>query len=520
MQTVFLRKLLEIPVKAKICIYGVGQGGTQLRERLAKVRPDITVVCFMDSFKRGKKDGIEVFLPDDLPRIADRLDELLVASVHWPEITNKLSDAGLRRVWIALMSPPPTSRAGIKTLLRAPLTALLRTPIRWLFDLALHVAARREGRRAPREKPRIFWGPSPLINIKYHSRAVKNLGYESATVVSQIYHINTRADFDHTTQEVADGFRLYRWLPTNFKGLLNQHFVFLWAIRKFDIFHFYVDGGLLRSTPLKYREFQLLHLANKRVIITCYGGDVQAISRSRNLLFKHAQNCDYPACVRAESQILRDIDYCVQHADFILAGVDWVDFLPYWDMLICGHFAIDTEEWISVPRGPRAPGDPLVVFHAPNHRELKGTRFLIRACEELRAEGVPIELRLVEGVKNSEIHRIMADCDVVADQFIVGWYALFALEGMSMAKPVLTFLRQDLVELYSLFSWAAECPIVNTPALQIKESLRRLAADPDLCARLGAAGREYVVKNHSLESVGQIFDKIYRRFWCMPERAD
>jgi glycosyltransferase involved in cell wall biosynthesis len=514
-RTAFVRRLFDVPVSARVAIYGTGAGGLRLRDRLRLERPDVRVVCFVDSFTAGTKDGLRVVMPGDLAGLADAIDEIVIASVHWPDIVRGLSSRGVQRVWVVLPSQALQVRPGGLPTVGRWLRRAGRFVLHSACHLVLRLAASREARRASSPKPRIFWGPSPLINIKYHSQAVGRFGYESATVVDQIYHINSRADFDHTTQEIVDRSRVPSWL----KPVLADYVVFLWAIRHFDIFHFYVDGGLLHRTPLKYREFQLLHRANKRVIVTSYGGDVQALSRSRNLLFKHAQNCDYPMSARGERGILRDIDYCVEHADFILSGVDWVDFMPYWDMLISGHFAIDTDEWAPSPVRKRQPGDPLVVLHAPNHRELKGTRFLLRACEELRAEGVEIELRLVEGAKNAEVHRLMADCDVVADQFIVGWYALFALEGMSMAKPVLTFLRPDLVELYSLFSWAGECPIVNTPALEIKETLRRLAANPGLCERLGRAGRDYVVKYHSLDAIGALFDTIYRRLWSAPARA-
>lgn len=82
-------------------------------------------------------------------------------------------------------------------------------------------------------------------------------------------------------------------------------------------------------------------------------------------------------------------------------------------------------------------------MHAPNHRHIKGTEFLIQACEELRAEGMPIELMLKERTPNSEIRRLMRDADIVASAFVMGCYELFAIEGMSMGKPVLNYCRPE-----------------------------------------------------------------------------
>jgi len=111
----------------------------------------------------------------------------------------------------------------------------------------------------------------------------------------------------------------------------------------------------------------------------------------------------------------------------------------------------------------------------------------------------------------------MAEADIVADQFIVGWYAFFAIEAMAMAKPVLCYLRPDLLELYTLYSFADECPLVNTPPLEIKERLRELIHDAKRRRELGIAGRRYVEDHHSLEAVGAWLDGIYRSVW--PEQA-
>ncbi len=137
------------------------------------------------------------------------------------------------------------------------------------------------------------------------------------------------------------------------------------------------------------------------------------------------------------------MEYCIDHADHVVSGVDWVDYMPRWDTNHGGALRPRHEAELAPAPEPsdRDSERPVVVFHAPNHRELKGTRFLIAACEELRAEGEPIELRLGEKMPNSEVRRQLAEADIVADQFIVGWYAFFAIEGMATAKPVLCYLR-------------------------------------------------------------------------------
>lgn len=68
----------------------------------------------------------------------------------------------------------------------------------------------------------------------------------------------------------------------------------------------------------------------------------------------------------------------------------------------------------------------------------------------------------------------MSNVDVVADQLIIGWYAMFSMEAMSMGKPVICYLRKDLIELYlssgNLVS-LDELPHINSHFLEVKQNL-------------------------------------------------
>ena len=400
----------------------------------------------------------------------------------------------------------------VRRVLGALEAALVGPPARmWLGLLARRAAARPRAAR-----PAVLWGVAPLINNKYHSEAIRRRGYDSATLVTDLYHNTEREDFDFHASEVLAGSWLLGRLPPRLRRRLEPYWLFAWAIERYDVFVFYASSTMLRGTPLQFAEFQLLRAAGKRTILLAYGADVQVNARSRNLLFKHVYGQDYPDYVRLGARVERELTYGCEHADYVLSGCDWVDHMPWWDGLSSGHFSIDTEQWRPPDDGEapaRSSGEPVVVLHAPNHRELKGTRFLISACEALRAEGVNVELRLVERAPNREVRRQMREADIIADQFVVGWYAMFAIEGMSMGKPVLCYLRDDLMELYSLYSYAAECPLVNTPPNRIADVLRDLVADAERRRELGQRGREYVEAHHSLEAAGGMFDDMLTALW-------
>jgi glycosyltransferase involved in cell wall biosynthesis len=253
-----------------------------------------------------------------------------------------------------------------------------------------------------------------------------------------------------------------------------------------------------------------------------FGGDVQDLRRTRNLLFRHAMAVDYPHHRNRQDVIRAKVGSWTRHASHVISGCDWVEYMHYWDTLMLGHFSIDTGRWRPATAGEPRRGRPLRVLHAPNHRAIKGTRYFVEAVRRLREEGVAIELTIMERVPNSEIRKAIAEADVIADQLIVGWYAMFALEAMAMGKPVICYLREDLLDLYESAGLVekGEVPIISCRPAEVTDTLRRLAtADPDALDERGARGIAFVEKHHSTEAVGRVFDRINRSLGITPASA-
>ncbi len=114
-------------------------------------------------------------------------------------------------------------------------------------------------------RPRIVWGPVPLISLSYWSRALQTLGYESQTVVTHHYPAYERASFDVYCDELLAGRRLPR---------LGDYLVMSLALRRADVFVSFLDGGFLYRTPLWRLEAVVIRLAGKSLVVCPYGGDI------------------------------------------------------------------------------------------------------------------------------------------------------------------------------------------------------------------------------------------------------
>jgi glycosyltransferase involved in cell wall biosynthesis len=163
---------------------------------------------------------------------------------------------------------------------------------------------------------------------------------------------------------------------------------------------------------------------------------------------------------------------------------------------------INTEKYLFVE--PNKKAHKLRILHAPSKRSLKGTEYVLQAIEKLKIKGYDIEFILLENVSHNEVLKQIEVSDIIVDQLILGWYGVFSIEGMCLGKPVLCYIRQDLLEMNP------ELPILNTTPKSIYTNLIKLIENPEQRIKLGAQGRRYVEKVHDSRTVTEeLIDHIY-----------
>lgn len=350
-------------------------------------------------------------------------------------------------------------------------------------------------------------GPEPIINNVYIKKALMQAGFTAETFVSETFFITDEFDLD--ISKWRDNFFLKHCIP---------YFFFLRALFQYRVLFIYFNGGpFYRSKLLCLLEPIFFKLANVKTIVMPYGSDAQILSRSKNLYFKHALNVDYPNFWKKDRRNRQRIDRWTRHADWVITAGDCVDYMYRWDSLAFNVLPIDTQHWAPTERKGHQVGTNLRILHAPNHPMIKGTDTLITAVELLKKEGLDLELILLRGVPNAEIRRAMEDIDLVADQFVIGCYGLFAIEAMAMEKPVLCYLRKDLVELYIKAGVVGkdEIPLINTDLLEIASKIRWAYHNREELREIGKKGREFIQKYHSIESIGRFFAGILNELGIM-----
>jgi hypothetical protein len=354
----------------------------------------------------------------------------------------------------------------------------------------------------------LLWGSVPVVSNRYWSEALKEGGLPSMTVMEGWYSINRREDFDRYFEDFAPGF-----LPRVARLGLGTCLALLFALRQARVVHIPFSGFTLNRTWLWRLEPWLFRRAGVKIVCLPFGADAYIYSRLIDPSLRYGLLASYPHFARADVAIAKRVDLWSRYADAVVAGFI-IDGLPRWDVTLPQMFVIDEREWQPRESYSRADGRNAAVriLHTPNHRGFKGTEFIVAAVEALKAEGLLIDLVLLEGVPNTEVKKAMGGVDVLAEQIIFTGYALSGIEGMASGLPVLANLESETyTRVHRRYGFLDECPVLSASPETVRDSLRLLVTRPDLRETLGRAGRAYVEKYHGYEAARFLFGSIYQR---------
>lgn len=302
-------------------------------------------------------------------------------------------------------------------------------------------------------------------------------------------------------------------------ALEKQRWRLLWrAVRDFDVIHFnfgatimpmpndHIPPGYPLPIRLAYNTYaNLLHLLDlpllkrlgKGIAITYHGDDIRQGDYCREhfaITFATEVEPGYYT-PESDAQKRRDAAYVARYADRLYALTpDLLHFLPpHAAYLPTASF--DPREWQPVINA-KAAHEPLTILHAPSHRGVKGTSYVIAAVERLKLEGFNVELLLIENMSHAEARAAYARADLLVDQLLAGWHGVLAVELMALGKPVVCYLRDEDLE-YLPAEMRADLPIINATPASVYDVLKlwvteRRAELPEV----GRRGRAYVERWH------------------------
>jgi glycosyltransferase involved in cell wall biosynthesis len=236
--------------------------------------------------------------------------------------------------------------------------------------------------------------------------------------------------------------------------------IFISSLFIFDTFHFH--GG--ESFFWRSLDLPILKLLGKKVVIHIHGSEIR----------------------NPNGVVRRNFKFLKKYSDkFVAAPSELLEFVPEADPL-----PTSVEESWFLPRKHRE-SDEFVIVHAPTSRIIKGTKYVIAACENLKNKGYRVRLVILENVPHQEIRKFYEQADIFVDQLLIGWYGTAAIENMAMGNPAVAYIDPELRKKY-----APDLPIIQANKDNIEEVFESLIKNKGMLAKISVDSREYAKNNH------------------------
>ena len=146
---------------------------------------------------------------------------------------------------------------------------------------------------------------------------------------------------------------------------------------------------------------------------------------------------------------------------------------------------------------------PLII-HAPTQPSFKGTAEIESTLARLKQDGFQFDYRRIEHMSHAEAMSYYHAADLVIDQILVGTYGMFAVEAMTLGKPVVSYIREDL-----LSTFPATLPIISANPATLYDVLMPYLTSAELRAQKGRQSRQYAEERHDISRITPTLLDIY-----------
>lgn len=337
-------------------------------------------------------------------------------------------------------------------------------------------------------------------------RRILIAGYEIGGQMQLLAETFRKRWFQASAAAFNDDFRGYQndiMLPVRGGGALDRLLFFLWAIRHYHVFHFFWGVSLLSWWRFHLLDLPILKLLGKKIVVHFRGLDIIDIRyfdflRARN----RGETMEKPPFSRPDQ--LRRVRKWLRYADVVL--VSEPDLFAVVPEAILSPQVIDCEYWTAT-KPPLSETDGTIrIVHAPSSRRKKGTDFIEQTIDRLKTKGYAVELVLAEKLPFHKIKELYEASDIGIDQVLYGWHGKVSVELMSLGRPVVCNISDELRV------FRPELPIIHGDPHNLEEVLEDLICNRAKRLELGARSRSYALRYHHTEVIADDLLDLYGGF--------
>ncbi len=266
------------------------------------------------------------------------------------------------------------------------------------------------------------------------------------------------------------------------------------ALHKYDIFHFHFSYSLL---PYNL-DLPVYTRLNKKIFMEYHGSEIRW--NFYRVKPKYLPGNDLPLKDNRYVKAAEKIDKYVN--GYILHDSELKKHLPSNNVDIY-YIPLKMDVRGIKPYYPSEENKRPIIVHAPSDMLKKGSKYIIQAVENLKRK-YDLDFILVHGKSHSEALEIYKKADIIVDQLFAGTYGVFSIEAMSMGKPSICYVSDDMIDEYP-----EELPIVNANIDNIESKLEMLLVDSALRREIGIKSRKFAENYHDYRKVAKALVEVY-----------
>ncbi|KEZ54437.1 glycosyltransferase family 4 protein [Metabacillus indicus] len=314
-------------------------------------------------------------------------------------------------------------------------------------------------------------GQMGILSSALEKKGYKSLGYNTfhSYLGYKDYLVNTDEEF----------------LEKNQDRLIEEH----------DLFHFHYNTTMCKQ----YSDLKKIYEKQKKMIMHHWGNDVRfhEMAKEKN---PFAYTGDSPPNEIMHERLTK-VSAFIPEA--IVQDYEVYEYVKdYYEKVHVLPIAIDLSQF--KPSYPSKDKKVPLILHAPTNPDFKGTEHVEAAIEKLRGR-YEFTYRRIEKMNHDEVISLYKEADIIVDQILCGSYGLLSVESMALGKPVVTFVRPDLVH-----TFPDTLPIVNANPETVHDAVERLLKHPELRETIGRQGRQYAESYHCKHVVVDELISIYK----------
>ncbi|MFL0197097.1 glycosyltransferase family 1 protein [Clostridium sp. WILCCON 0269] len=330
---------------------------------------------------------------------------------------------------------------------------------------------------------RVIHGTMEIANQMHTiTEGLKKLGVDAKTLNYYPNYLGYKSDYSLNVNSFKD----INEANIEAKKLASK------MIAENDVFHFLFGTSL----TLDYSDLPLLKELKKKVIMQYVGSDVRMYSKAI-ISNKYVKVKDMN-----EDNIKRKLELISRYVPDCLVDYELAEYVKdYHSNIHYTRAAIDLNKYKFIGQ---TSNKKFKIVHAPTSPEIKGTRYILKAIEELK-EKYDFDFELVQGMSHEQATKTYEKADLIIDQILAGSHGLFAVESMAMGKPVICWISDFMRERYP-----KELPIISANPDNIKEKMEYVIQNKDMLKEIGIKGRVYVEKYHDMNKIATDMMEIYK----------